>query len=73
MSCIVLNETDGRVSNICLARRLFEGEKTSLSCDTGKKSILSKSKLKNSFKIGISAPPTTTKEVPSLLMFASSF
>jgi len=37
MSCIVLNETDGRVSNICLARRLFEGEKTSLSCDTGVK------------------------------------
>ena len=66
MSCIVLNETDGRVSNICLARRLFEGEKTSLSCDTGKKSILSKSKLKNSFN-------PTTKEVPSLLMFASSF
>ena len=36
MSCFVLNQSEGRVSNVDLANQLFHNENTSNSCDAGK-------------------------------------
>ena len=36
MSCFVLNQSEGRVSNVDLANQLFRNENTSNSCDAGK-------------------------------------
>ena len=36
MSCLVLNESDGKLSNNCLANKFFQNEDTSLQNDSGK-------------------------------------
>ena len=36
MSCLVLNQSEGRVSNVDLANQLFHNENTTNSSDTGK-------------------------------------